>query len=61
MEPARPRAEEQVVAARGPRRVYLLVITTPLLFELHVNPAASGVDCNAVLRGGNADYHTGLI
>jgi hypothetical protein len=33
---------------------------TPL-FELHVNAAASGIDSNAVLRGGNTDYHTGLI
>src|SRR5882724_4493701 len=31
------------------------------LFELHVNAAASGVHSNAVLCGGNADYHTGLI
>ena len=31
------------------------------LFELHVNAAASGIDSNAVLRGRNADYHTGLI
>jgi hypothetical protein len=34
---------------------------TQLLFELHVNAAASGVDINAFLRGGKADYHTGLI
>jgi hypothetical protein len=33
---------------------------TPL-FELHVNAAASGVDSNTLLGGGNADYHTGLI
>ena len=31
------------------------------LLELHVNAAASGIDSNAVLRGRNADYHTGLI
>jgi hypothetical protein len=31
------------------------------LFELHANAAASGVHSNAVLCGGNADYHTGLI
>ena len=31
------------------------------LFELHVNAAASGVDSNTLLGGGNADYHTGLI
>ena len=33
---------------------------TPL-FELHINAAASGVDINAFLCGGNADYHAGLI
>ena len=33
---------------------------TPL-FELHVNTAASGVDSKTFLRGGHADYHTGLI
>ena len=34
---------------------------TPLSLDLHVNAAASGVDSNAVLCGGNAYYHTGLI
>ena len=34
---------------------------TSLLFELHINAAAGGVDSNTLLRGGNADYHTGLI
>jgi len=38
-----------------------LLIGNPLLFELHVNAAASGIDSNAALCGGNADYHTGLI
>jgi hypothetical protein len=33
---------------------------TPLL-ELHVNAAARGIDSYAVLRGRNANYHTGLI
>ncbi len=66
MKPARPRAEGQgssrPEAGPAPRpRVYLLVITIPLLFELHVNTAASGVDGNAALCGGNANYHTGLI
>jgi len=32
-----------------------------LPFELQVNAAPSRVDSNALLRGGNADYHTGLI
>ena len=36
-------------------------LRTPFLLELHVNAAASGIDSNAVLRGRNADYHTGLI
>ena len=38
-----------------------LFVRQPALFELHVNAAASGVDGNAVLCGGNADYYTGLI
>ena len=33
----------------------------PLSLNLHVNPATSGVDINAFLCGGKADYHTGLI
>ena len=28
---------------------------------MHINAAPSGVDVNAFLRGGNADYYTGLI
>jgi hypothetical protein len=42
-------------------RLFIYLSGTQLLFELHVNAAASGVDSNAVLCGGNADYHTGLI
>src|SRR6476646_3867402 len=34
---------------------------TPLSLDLHVNAATSGVDIKALLRGGNADYHTRLI
>jgi hypothetical protein len=34
---------------------------TPLSLNLHVNAAASGVDINACLCGGEADYHTGVI
>ena len=34
---------------------------TPLSLNLHVNPATSGVDINAFLCGGKADYHTGRI
>ena len=34
---------------------------TPLSLYLHINAATSGVDIEALLRGGNADYHTGLI
>jgi hypothetical protein len=33
---------------------------TPLL-ELHINATASRVDSNALLSGGNADYHAGMI
>jgi hypothetical protein len=36
-------------------------LCTQLLSELHVHAAASRVDSNALLRGGNADYHTSLI
>ena len=32
-----------------------------LSLDLHVNAATSGIDINAFLRGGKADYHTGLI
>ena len=35
--------------------------TIPLSLDLHVNSAAGGVDIKAFLRGGKADYHTGLI
>ena len=34
---------------------------TPLSLDLHVNAATSGVDIKALLCGGKADYHTGLI
>src|SRR5512133_2076192 len=34
---------------------------TALSLELHINAAASDIDTNALLSGGNADYHTGLI
>jgi hypothetical protein len=33
----------------------------PLSLNLHVNAATSGVDINAFLCGGKADYHTGRI
>ncbi len=65
MEPARPRADEE--GSSGPRagrlQGYALIYLsgTQLLFELHVNAAARGVDSNPALCGGNADYHTGLI
>jgi hypothetical protein len=57
------RASHQISLSPPPgegafRFIYL---ATPFLLELHVNAAASGIDGNAVLRGGNADYHTGLI
>ena len=34
---------------------------TPLSLDLHVDAAASGIDIKALLCGGKADYHTGLI
>jgi hypothetical protein len=36
-------------------------VRQPGLFELQINATASRVDSNSLLRGGNADYHTGLI
>jgi hypothetical protein len=38
-----------------------LFVRQPGLFELQINATASRVDSNSLLRGGNADYHTGLI
>jgi hypothetical protein len=32
-----------------------------LLLQLHVNAAASCINSNTLLRGGNADYHPCLI
>ena len=57
--PPRTRAKKQAYRLIDGTLIYLS--GTQLLFELHVNAAASGVDSNAVLRGGNAHYHTGLI
>ena len=34
---------------------------TPLSLDLQINATASRVDSNSLLRGGNADYHTGVI
>jgi hypothetical protein len=31
------------------------------LFELQINATASRVDSDSLLRGGNTDYHSGLI
>ena len=64
MEPARPHADGQ--SGRGPRAgrlqdALIYVSGTPELFELQINAATSRVDSNSLLRGGNADYHTGLI
>jgi hypothetical protein len=65
MEPARARAEEQ--SSGGPRAGRLQdalksnLAGAQLLFELQINAATSRVDSNSLLRGGNADYHTGLI
>ena len=52
---------EQLPRAVKRRRAQIYFSGTQLLFELHVSAAASRIDSNAVLRGGNADYHTGLI
>jgi hypothetical protein len=38
-----------------------LFVRQPGLFELQINATTSRVDSNSLLRGGNADYHTGLI
>src|SRR4029434_2816243 len=39
----------------------VIVYATPLSLELQIDATASGVDSNALLRGGNSDHHTGLI
>jgi len=39
----------------------IIIDAISLSLELHVNAAASRVDSNALLCGGNTDYHTGLI
>ena len=65
MEPARSRAEEQ--GSSGPRAGRLqdgtltYLLGSQSLFELQINATASRVDRDSLLRGGNADYHTGLI
>jgi hypothetical protein len=43
------------------RRTQINLSGNPLSLDLHINAATSGVDIKALLRGGNADYHTGLI
>ena len=39
----------------------IIVYAISLSLELQVNAASSRIDGYAVLCGGNADYHTGLI
>jgi hypothetical protein len=39
----------------------IIVSAISLSLELHVDATASRVDGNALLCGGNANYHTGLI
>ena len=46
---------------RRRRRTWIYCGVTPLSLDLHIYATASGVDVNAFLSGGNADYHTGLI
>ena len=50
---------EHVECAVGGALIFVYKATP--LFELQVNATASGVDSNALLCGGNADYDTGLI
>jgi hypothetical protein len=38
-----------------------LLLRQLALLQLQINAATSRVDSNSLLRGGNADYHTGLI
>jgi len=65
MEQARPRADER--GSSGPRAGRLqdgtltYLLGSQSLFELQINATASRVDSDSLLRGGNADYHTGLI
>jgi hypothetical protein len=39
----------------------IIIDAISLSLELHGEATASGVDSQALLRGGKADYHTGLI
>jgi len=42
-------------------RTQFICKAIPLSLKLQINATASRVDSNALLRGGNADYHTGVI
>src|SRR6476620_11465210 len=52
---------EQLLSAPLSGAVRFIYQAPPLSLDLHINAATSGVDIKALLRGGNADYHTGLI
>ena len=54
-------AIEDLRYAPSARRHAFIYQATPLSLDLHVNATTSGVDIKALLRGGKADYHTGLI
>jgi len=39
----------------------IIIDAISLSLELHVDATASRINCNALLCGGNSDYHAGLI
>jgi hypothetical protein len=52
---------EQLLSAPAAAHSVLFIRQPALSLNLHVNATTSGIDINAFLRGGKADYHTGLI
>ena len=56
-----PTAILAIAECAGSGALRFIYQETPLSLNLHVNAATSGVDINAFLCGGKADYHTGRI
>ena len=56
-----PTAILAIAECAGGGALRFIYQATPLSLNLHVNAATSGVDINAFLCGGKADYHTGRI
>jgi hypothetical protein len=52
---------ERSLSALSAAHSDLFIRQTLLSLNLHVNATTSGIDINACLCGGKADYHPGLI